>query len=242
MKPPTANRTLTTVPFGLMWILAVLAAPRLCMANDGAVTGVGGSIHLLDGHPSIVLVGEHVHATLDPRDNVIEVECVFVLENRGPADSVLVGFPEIAAGDASSRPFLHFRSFVDAEEATCVRTEGVQDEAAHSKYWWTKRVFFAAGQTRVIRDAYGAEAGFAIGGPEGNLRFFTYTLSTGASWTGRIGAATVVFSLSPCGSPFRLASSTPEPAVSDSCEYRWSFSDFEPGTSAPHRIQVTWYE
>lgn len=221
--------------------LAMLWIPP-ALADDGAITGVGGTIRLLDEHPSVALLGEHVHARLDLREETVEVECVFILANRGEADSILIGFPERCAGDAHPVPFSSFRSYIDGVEVTCARVPSDLAMPSGSLFWWTKRVFFASGQTRVIRDVYSAEAGFSIGfGPEPEVRTFDYALWTGSSWSGPIGAATVVFTVSPCDSTWSARYVSPVPTQRDKCEYRWHFSHFEPGSGASGTVSLAWF-
>ena len=225
------------VGLAIVWALLL---PAAAVSNDGAITGVGGTIEVLDEHPGIVLVGEHVHAQLLRGAGVLEVECFFVLENRGSADTVTIGFPEDSGGDTRPQPFLSFASFVDGSEVACDRIPSGLGPPG-SRHWWVKEVFFAPGQTRIIRNLYRAEPGHNAGDPGGDLRFFEYTLGTGASWAGKIGAATVVFSVSPCDS-FSVAAASPSPRERASCEVAWFFADFEPGRSGPHFVQVVWHE
>jgi hypothetical protein len=218
-------------------VLLSLVSAAWC--DDGAVTGVGGRIRLMEEHPGIALIAEHVHAYVSPVDWTAEVECIFVLSNGGAADSVLIGFPESSGGDTGPRPFSSFQSYVDGREVRCVRREN-SEPLADYLFWWTKEVYFAAGQTRVIRDVYRSPLGVAAGDATGYERFFEYELWTGSSWSGDIGAATVVLTLSPCDSVPEAQYVSPSPLEVGTCEYRWHLSDLEPGRRAPGTISVSW--
>jgi hypothetical protein len=87
-------------------------------------------------------------------------------------------------------PFDHFRSFVDGAEVSCVRTAGHGGSGGAIEHWWVKTVTFGAGETRIVRDVYRAPVGGHIGDSLGAHDQFEYTLYTGSSWSGPIGAAT----------------------------------------------------
>jgi hypothetical protein len=208
-------------------------------SDDGAITGIGGRISLMDEHPGVALLAEYVHARVDLAAGTANVECVFVLSNQGGEDSVLVGFPERAGGDTGAQPFSSFRSFVDGQEVTCTRVKGDLDP--DPLYWWTKKISFAAGETRVISDEYESPLGSSIGDSTGNFASFEYTLWTGSSWAGRIRSASIVLTVAPCGASISEAKYVrPPPLKADPCEYRWHFSEAEPGRNTPGGIHLAW--
>ncbi len=94
-----------------------LACPPRAGADDGAIENVGGAARLMGEQRHIRMAAETVRARVSPTR--IEVDCVFVFENRGPADTVLVGFPDFSSGDVSGRPMREFRSWVDDVEVKC---------------------------------------------------------------------------------------------------------------------------
>jgi len=170
-----------------------LAAGVVCLAatgwgDDGAVEGVGGAMHAMRAHPSIVMQSETVDAVISAKG--ADVKCVFTFRNEGPATTVKMGFPEQGWGDIDyehATGFSSFRSWVDGKPVP-TRTEGGKvDRSAGSgwKRWRTKVVRFGAGQTRHVKVRYEEKLGEISGGE----RFFTYMLSTGASWKGKIGRA-----------------------------------------------------
>jgi hypothetical protein len=195
----------------------------------------------MDEHPSIRLVAEHVsvHVSLDRATN--SVDCIFVLSNEGSADSVTIGFPELSGGDTSARPFTSFRSYIDGHQVDCIRQRGESCGKSCEVYWWTKRVFFDAGQTSVIRDQYEAPLGMSIGDSTGNFVHFEYSLWTGSSWAKAIGSGAIALTVSPCDS---LAASGRYRGLPISertgCEYRWHITDSEPGRGSPGEIHVGW--
>ncbi len=225
---------------GVVIAALVLGLASSGRADDGAMTGVGGTLHLMSEHPHIAMVAEDVQARLDLATQTVDVECLFVLANDGAADSVLVGFPEMSAGDTAPEPFTFFESFVDGERVTCQRVDASAANESESRFWWTKQVTFAARQTRIVRDHYRAPAGDYVGDAQGPWRTFEYTLRTGASWEGTIGAATVTFAVTPCDSAFSAQQFNPAPDMHDGCCYRWHFSNIEPGVTGPHSLWLGW--
>lgn len=169
------------------------------------------------------------------------VDCIFVLSNEGQADSVTIGFPESSGGATGPRPFTSFRSYMDGHELDCIRQRGEGCGASCDLYWWTKRVFFAAGQTSVIRDQYEAPLGRSIGDSTGNFVHFEYSLWTGSSWAKTIGSGVIVLTVSPCDSLAAQARSWGLPTSErTACEYRWHITDAEPGRGSPGRIHLGW--
>jgi hypothetical protein len=198
-------------------------------ADDTAIEQVGGTIHPLAEHGTVRLESEHVHARIDPERRLAQVECVFFLRNTGPAARVPIGFPESEGG-----PFEDLRSFVDGEEVAVVR-EPSKGKAV--TFWWTKEVEFGADETRVIRDVYSAPVGASSDG----RYLFLYVLHTGSSWSGTIGAISVVIEFVGDRSPSDM-SSYPAPASSTAWEARWHWTDAEPGEdgNTPRLVSVGW--
>jgi hypothetical protein len=170
------------------WLLLLGIGNPPAVADDGAMYGVGGSLALMKGHPTVRMVSEEVKIRLPEA----EVEAQFVLRNEGPATWVTIGFPETGGGadfpgtDQSS--FTGFRSTVDGKPVRVSRViESRGGGMSDYHFWWVKRVHFARGQTRVVVNRYTGELGFDSGGH----RSFTYVLKTGASWKGSIGRARI---------------------------------------------------
>jgi hypothetical protein len=159
----------------------VLAA----VANDTAVTGVGGTAHRLNReHASVRMVSEHVGITVFP--GVYEVTATFVFHNDGPACTVEMGFPESGVGDIDAPAmrrttgFQGFRTWVDGAPASATRKTADVQEFTY-KAFWVKSVEFAAGQTRTVKVQYRAKPGSVSLGS----RFVSYRFS-GGNWKGKV--------------------------------------------------------
>ena len=207
-------------------------------ADDGGIENVGGSARLMKDQGHIHMVAETVRAKVS--QDRVEVDCIFTMKNLGPADTVLIGFPDHSSTpDGRVAPMRTFRSWVDGVEAQC-DTMGDVDRDADDRdwdYWWTKSVPFAAGQTRIIRDHYVAVPGSSVDGHQ----WFEYILETGASWAGPIGSAEIIVTLEGI-SPKWIEGSKPAPLVKGKV-LRWSFREFEPGSDdgSPATISVMWW-
>lgn len=216
---------------------ALVAYPSLAQADDGGIVNVGGAAHLLRDQGEIRMVAETVTATVG--NDRIEVDCVFRFQNLGHADTVLIGFPDRSDDFGYSKPMTSFRSWVDGVEVRCdtmTDADHVDDESW--AYYWTKRVHFAAGQTRVIRDHYLSSPGQSF-----NLeQSFEYILETGESWAGTIGSAEIEVKLEGI-KPSWVQYADPPPKIRGN-RLLWSFKDFEPGTSdgSPNTIGFSWID
>lgn len=180
MKKRLASKLLLAI--GLFFLAISWAG-----ADDGAVSGVGGSLRLMQEHPSIAMTAERVTIELTP--SRAEVDCIFYFENHGPATRVRMGFPESGGGDGSSG-FSQFASWVDGRRVK-TRIEGLERRGGDWNRWRTKTVSFAAHQRRLVRVRYRAPLGGDISGH----RSFSYRLDTGGSWKGAIKAAEVILRL-----------------------------------------------
>lgn len=222
--------------------------PATAAADDGSVETVGGAVRLMSTPSSIRMVSEIVKARVGP--DRVHVDCVFVMKNEGPADTVLIGFPDGSMGPyqggGEEYEIESFRSWVDGVEVKCQRAPDADGIKASVGSWWTKRVAFSAGAVRRIRNRYevspswhpmeqGAEEPDSTAGH----RAFRYILWTGASWKGTIGTAEIVATLD--GIPLeRVVTLTPE-ARRAGHAFRWTFHDFEPGSGGtPEDIELGW--
>ena len=222
--------------------------PVTAAADDGSVETVGGAVRLMKTQSSVRMVSETVKARVGP--DLVQVDCEFVMRNEGPADTVLVGFPDGSMGPyrggGEEYEIESFRSWVDGVEVKCQRAPDADGVNALVGAWWTKRVVFPAGAVRRIRNRYevspswhpmglGAEKPDSTAG----YRAFRYILWTGASWKGTIGTAEIVATLD--GIPLdRVVATSPE-ARRAGCTFRWTFRDFEPGSGdAPDSVELGW--
>jgi hypothetical protein len=207
----------------LCWAGALLLLITCARSDDGAIIGIGGTIRPMKSHPSLVLRSQVVKVKMN--SEYADVDCTFVLHNTGKATSVLIGFPETGGGtdvQPSAKGFEYFHSYVDGKP---VRVRVYKQEAYNDGYsrWYVKRVYFRAGQTRVIRNLYRMWLGFdSLGG-----RSFAYTLSTGASWKGKIGRADIIVQLTNLRNATRW-SVHPKGYRRTGSQIVWRFRAFEP--------------
>lgn len=213
-------------------VLLLFLSVAAC-ANDGAITGVGGTITPMQGHPSVRLVREKVDVRIGWES--AKVRCEFVFKNEGPATTVKMGFPEEATGvdvgPIRSSDLKNFSSWVDGKpvKTTFVPTRpGPASPGETYRAWHVKNVSFKADQTRVVVDEYTSPLGQdSMGG-----RSFSYILMTGKSWKGKIGEAVVNLDASDVASFY-------EPQFSDALEGHvnkggmivWTAEDFEPSAN-----------
>jgi len=212
---------MTRVLLVSLWLIVSSAAN----GNDTAVRGVSGTIQAMDAHPTVRLVREKVHARLTWEG--AKVRCEFVFRNEGPATTVKMGFPERASGDVrpTEEPALkNFRSWVDGRE---VRTRFVVEKPVREleySAWHVKEVSFAANQERKVVNEYAAPLGEdSMGG-----RFFTYILTTGSSWKGKIGAAEIIVDVGGISSLYYVTAVHPEGYRRRGYTFSWRMKNFEP--------------
>ncbi len=199
----------------LMGCLAVAAC-----ADDGYISGVGGTIRLMSEHPSIRMASERVHVTVTPDRAFVAAR--FVLENTAGPVTVRIGFPEGGGGGEVKHPrFKRFASTVDGRPVR-VRTTPWAGERDLQR-WRVKTLRFARKQTRIVQVRYQAPTGRNVGG----TRNFVCILKTGASWKGPIGSATVVADLSAIRD-YQTRNYYPKNCVPRGDTVQWHFQDFEP--------------
>jgi len=152
----------------------------------------GGTVGLLkDEHPDVVMESERVIADLYP--DRAEVDCQFQFHNTGKAQTVLMGFPDERGDEALH----HFRAYLDGQRLAVRRVRGASlrpGRPVRGPDWYTKRVYFAAGQRRLVRDTYWQGYNEAL--PRtGRDHQFIYLLWTGRPWKGPIGTADIIVRL-----------------------------------------------
>lgn len=174
-------------------------------ADDGILYYHGGP-QLMKGGANIRMVQEFVRAKVGMK--TAKVYCRFVFRNEGPATTARIGFPDGNEQDREHiddpivlKPGLRgFRSCVDNRPVT-VRVERADLRKSEFAFFHVKNVRFGRNQTRVIEDWY--ETPLNVSNAWSNAdspnapyplwesRSFSYTMSSGASWKGNIGKATV---------------------------------------------------
>ena len=235
-----------TAPIAVLWVVAA----QVC-ADDGRKRERGGTVELIRSpHPHVVLERERVTIDLYPRQAT--VRCEFHFRNTGPGQRVLMGFPDIGGGE-SYRGLQGFTSWVDGRRArTRFRREDSSGDGRGGG-WHTKKVSFAAGQRRTVRNTYRqryeilawrevrrkiAPRTFRVDSDVWK-RGFAYVLGTGATWKGAIGTVEIVVrphvapngrvaeaSVAPVGSGSRKTSLLPRRRAGG---LEWRLRDFEPG-------------
>jgi len=177
-----------TLPRGKLIIsLPTLIVCCIAVADDSALRVSSGAVQPMDDHPTIRMESCRIEGDVTREET--QVRCEFVFVNDGPAATVTMGFPAFrGSGDVSAReavPVLRgFRSWVDGQ---AVSTRVIEQPSKPDR-WYVKPVRFEAGQRRVVRDEYLQPNGEISSG----MRFFPYTLETGASWHGPIGHVEIV--------------------------------------------------
>lgn len=188
-------------------------------ADEGPVGAVGGTVKLLDGHPSVRMVSEYVYMKLT--ESKVSTSCRFVFHNEGKAVTVKMGFPQDGKHDPESD---YFRASVDGKPVAIQHAEGEMELQEVTRDWWVKSVHFNSGQTRVVEDEYGGSV--AIDETD-QARFATYVLKTGGPWHGPIGKATIVMDVSAFHG-YQTIHATPSGYRRHGDRITWTLRNFEP--------------
>lgn len=227
---PTESRRGALVAMSLVLVLA--ACP--VRADDGVFEGSGGTVSLSESRHVRMVAEEVVFDLTNPE--VVRVACLFVVVNEGPADTLLLGFPDywpsedddsqMADGRSAIRDLVVMvdgvpvtTTAVPAAEAPTIlgdRTPGVAWNVAHV---WP--CAFAPGQVRVLRTEY--SHGYSIYIHASHV--INYVLRTGASWAGPIGK--VVVRIIP-GELRVKEPNGPQRWERVGAEYLWTATDLEP--------------
>ncbi len=171
--------------WGLWASVAVLLSAGLASGDLGAVTWAGGTLRLMDDHPTISLTSEKL--VLEPQPTTTLITASMEFHNHGEACTAQMGFPVL---EASRGPGYHYvESFV--LEADGKPMEFAQPEQSHKMKlgeremtckWYLFSVPFEAGQTRQMQVRY--EELRRYSGLESVS--VPYVLATGATWNGSI--------------------------------------------------------
>ena len=211
--------------------MALMLSASLAHADDGSMATVGGSVRLMRENVNIRMVAETIRARIT--QDLITVQCAFTMKNEGPADTVLVGFPDGDSIGHGQAQLESFRSWVDGVEVACTRIQDAPNEMS----WWTKRIAFPASAVVVMRNRYTVAPGTSW---STGSQAFTYILWTGASWKGTIGSAEIVATLD--GIPASWVTGSDPVARRKGRTFRWELHDFEPGSAdgSPNRVELLW--
>lgn len=182
-------------------IFALLLLPGYILGDDGVFRGVGGAVVPWNAEHVRMAAEEVVLDLADPQ--VVHGTCFFVMVNDGPADTLLIGFPENSPavwsreGMITQPSLLTELTITDDGERVTTREMPVADlpgdppAASRARlgydraHVWT--CAFAPGETRVLRTEYRHPVSATVANPV----VLHYVLTTGASWAGTIGKVVV---------------------------------------------------
>ena len=222
----------------LALLMLVILAPDRAMGDDGVFRGTGGAVTASTSR-SIRMTAEEVVLDLN-EIGVVHGICTFVFSNAGPAESLLIGFPDMGTeiddsslpDSSASRPSIYdLRVTVDGQEVVTklvlVAGEGDISRALRAaplrRFSWvhTWPCFFDSMQTRILRTEYRHPTSTGIWDP----CILDYVLTTGASWAGPIGK--VLIRVVP-GSLRLKSVPSPDNWTWTGAEYIWTAENLEP--------------
>lgn len=219
----------------LALVLLILISTS-AIADDGVFLGTGGSVTPSQSS-SVRMVAEEVD--LDISDQFVRGKCTFVFFNDGPAETLLVGFPDHSPGgddiseNKRGRPSIYdLKITIDGQEVATEVLPVAKPTDTTQSAWPSRRIRyydwvhtwtcdFQAGQTRILRTEYEHAMSTSVGDP----CILDYMLTTGASWAGSIGKIVVRIR------PGRLRLKTayhPREWLWTGSEYVWTAENLEP--------------
>ena len=216
-------------------MLSLVLYVCIARADDGVFEGSGGTV-ALSKTEYVHMIAEEVILDLTERD-IIHVSCLFVVVNEGPADTLLLGFPDYwpSLDEASNGAFgpsaIHdlvvmvdgisvaTKAVPVSEASTMIGAEAGRRASYNQAHVWT--CTFSPGQTRVLRTEYS----HVFSTSSSARQVVRYVLKTGASWAGPIGQ--VVVRVKP-GDLRVKNTGYPSEWEFTGTEYVWSVSDLEP--------------
>ena len=207
----------------VLFAIALFWLSVAAYCDESYVTASGGAAEMLKReHPSIRMVSERVYVRLEP--TVAHVRCRFVFKNEGPATTVRMGFPDVSA---ERQHLLSFKSWIDGKQVSTRRIQDITESPEPRGWitsWIVKDVRFGRNQTRTIVDQYD--------GPireEGRRTEFTYILTTGANWKGKIGRAEIVVDIVGFSKTYLMETPSPKGYAKKGSKLVWVMRNFEPG-------------
>jgi len=213
---------------GLVCALAVCCAlaPGVALADDGVFCGAGGAVELSSSSHVRMVAEEVVFDCTDPK--LAHVSCLFVVVNEGPADTLLIGFPDYwpntqddrSIGDGASA----LRDLLIMVDGETIIPEAKPVVSAPAGSWNQAHVWtctFAPGQTRVLRTEYR----HVYSATTSASHVVDYILKTGATWAGPIGL--VVLRIKPGELRLKEPGYPPKWDYTDG-EYHWRTTNLEP--------------
>ncbi|MGD9494895.1 MAG: hypothetical protein AB7Y46_01170, partial [Armatimonadota bacterium] len=226
-----------------LMMLCALAAVTVALADPGAVTWSGGTLRLMDEHPTISLVSETI--ILEPNASATRVTADLQFRNEGDACIAQMGFPTLTFPGPGYHLVRNFSVAADGEPIEAREAEQVQPlefgEQQRSCLWHLFEVPFEAEQQRALRVSYDEAREHYMWG----WIAVPYVLQTGATWRGDVRDINLEVRLGERLNYHRVAladrhvnldsSGLPDegllPAQLDGATLRWSTSDYD-GTPA----------
>ena len=206
-------------------LVAILAATG-ALADDGVFCGAGGAVELSSSSHVRMVAEEVVFDCTDPK--LAHVSCLFVVVNEGPADTLLIGFPDYwpdtqddrSVGDGASA----LRDLLIMVDGETIIPEAKPVVSAPAGSWNQAHVWtctFAPGQTRVLRTEYR----HVYSATTSASHVVDYILKTGATGAGPIGL--VVLRIKPGELRLKEPGYPPKWDYTDG-EYHWRTTNLEP--------------
>ncbi len=203
-------------------------------AIGGISFGGRGSVLLpLDGGNNIVLVDKEVN--IRRIDGIYETDCLYTFHNDGDEVVVRMGFPDSPSGvyfhgyeetpsEEFDYPIKGFKCYADGNKLKVEEKFDISVPGRERNY---KKMFifdvkFEKNETRRIRNKYKfSGSGDSIGG-----HIFSYSLSGGSLWKGKIQEAHI--SVSGIEAPIDMIEEITEGYEVRDDKFIWEFRDFSP--------------
>ncbi|MBX9720537.1 MAG: hypothetical protein K2X81_03990, partial [Candidatus Obscuribacterales bacterium] len=188
---------------------------------DVARISAGGAVHQMSGGGTVSMESEIVKIKIS--NHLQEVDCTFNFENKGPACSVRVGFPDftnipnLTSEETATNlkpTFLSYQWYVDGKESNSelVPADSNYGGSDDIKLWHASDVQFPANSKITIRACYSQLPDLSPTDMQEPIRQFIkvtrYILQTAASWEGAVKKADiyVTFDKDVAPAPIKLVS------------------------------------
>lgn len=183
---------------------------------------------------------EMVSADIRIRVPECAVTVTYKFKNTAKRTTVTMGFPEEGQDaylDAQHKTwFKSFKSWVDGKPTPAL-VQKVDDPDVDAdlgyKVWWVKKVDFAEGQTRTVKNEYVSQHG-SDAVPR---HFFQYIVHTARTWKGPIGQLRIEFDTSGFGMGTHYGFGM-KPHKTTGSTHAWYWANFEP--TEENDIAVFW--
>ena len=188
---------------------------------------------------------EYEKVIIDLYNDSSVVKCLFNMKNLGEPEKLQIGFPEMTFHYYRQKSKVDEASRFQVKENGKVVNFDFSDSLKYDKdyrkkvesyqikeEWYLWESEFQQGESKTIEIQYSLPFGML---KRTNERFFTYLLSTGASWKGTIEKAEIIVNLKDIEMD-SLISKKPNNCLVHNNQLIWTFSDFEPTTKDDIKI------